>query len=183
MPDAPLRFALFGPESTGKSTLAERLAARFGEPWVPEYVRQFWDDHGGLIVAADLDAIARGQIAAEESAALRARRVLFCDTELLTNVLWADLLFAGHCPAWVRREADVRASRYTLYLLCDTDLAFTPDPQRCFADEAGRTLCRRLWRETLVARGLPFVEIDGDWPQRERKAILAVENALRGRAL
>ena len=33
------RIAIFGAESTGKSTLAEELAAHFGEPCVPEYVR------------------------------------------------------------------------------------------------------------------------------------------------
>jgi nicotinamide riboside kinase len=80
-----LRVAVFGPESTGKTSLAEKLAARFGEPWAPEYVRRFWDEHDGRVTAEDLDAIARGQIAAEEEAAARARPVILCDTELLTN--------------------------------------------------------------------------------------------------
>lgn len=178
MPEAPLRIALFGPESTGKSSLAERLAAHFGEPWAPEYVRGFWDAHAGRIVAGDLDAIARGQIAGEEAAAAKARRVMFSDTELLTNVLWADLLFPGHCPAWVRAEAEVRSRRFALYLLCDTDLAFEPDPQRCFPDEAGRERCRRLWLETLERRKLPFVRIHGDWAQREARAVEAVREVL-----
>ena len=39
----PSRVVLFGAESTGKSTLAERLAARFSAPWAPEYVRESWD--------------------------------------------------------------------------------------------------------------------------------------------
>ena len=73
MPDGPIRIALFGPESTGKSRLAERLALHFGEPWAPEFVRAFWDARAGRIVAADLAEIARGQIAAEEAAAARAR--------------------------------------------------------------------------------------------------------------
>lgn len=178
MPEFPLRIALFGPESTGKSRLAERLAAHFGEPWAPEYVRGFWDARGGRIVAADLDAIARGQVAAEEDAAARARRVMFSDTELLTNVLWADLLFPGQCPAWVRSESEVRARRFALYLWCDTDLAFEPDPQRCFPDEAGRERCRRLWSETLESRQLPFVRIHGDWTRREATAVKAVSDLL-----
>jgi NadR type nicotinamide-nucleotide adenylyltransferase len=178
MSERPLRIALFGPESTGKSSLAERLAAHFGEPWAPEYVRSFWDAHDGRIVAEDLDAIARGQVAGEEATAVKARRVMFSDTELLTNVLWADLLFPGHCPAWVRTEAEVRARRFALYLLCDTDLEFEPDPQRCFPDEAGRERCRRLWLETLESRKLPFVRIHGDWAQREAMAVQAVSGVL-----
>jgi NadR type nicotinamide-nucleotide adenylyltransferase len=175
-----LRVAVFGPESTGKTSLAEKLAARFGEPWAPEYVRRFWDERGGRVTADDLDAIARGQIAAEEDAASRARRVVFCDTELLTNVLWADLLFPQKCPAWVRERAGERARRYAVYLLCGTDIAFEPDPQRCFPDEAGRQMCMRLWRGTLLSRGLPVVEIAGDWPEREARAVAAVEAILSG---
>ena len=177
MPE-PLRIALFGPESTGKSTLAEKLAVRFGEPWSPEFVREFWDTHGGVITAADLDAIARGQIAGEDAAVARAGRAVFCDTELLTCVLWDDLLFPDACPAWVRAEAERRAGGIALWLLCDTDLPWSPDPQRCFPDAAGRTMCRRLWREALASRGLAFVEISGDWAAREARAVAAVESVL-----
>ena len=175
-----LRIAIFGTESTGKTTLAQKLAAHFGEPWAPEFVREFWDSRGGIITAADLDAIARGQIANEERAAARARRVLLCDTELLTCTLWNDLLFPGACPAWVRAEADRRARGYARYLLCDTDLPFVPDPQRCFPDPAGRARCRQLWREKLEERGLAFVEIRGDGAQREAAAIAAVTALLAG---
>lgn len=172
------RIVLFGPESTGKSVLAERLAAHFGEPWAPEYVRTFWDEHAGRVTAADLDAIARGQVVGEDAAASRARRLLFCDTDLLTNVLWADLLFPGGCPDWVRAEAEARSHDYALYLFCDTDLPFAPDPQRCFPDEAGRAMCRRLWLETLEQRGLPWVRIHGDWAERESLAVAAVNEVL-----
>lgn len=172
------RIAIFGTESTGKTTLAQRLAAHFGEPWAPEFVRAFWEERGGRIVAADLDAIARGQVANEERAAAAARRVVFCDTELLTCTLWDDWLFPGACPAWVRDEANRRAHDYALYLLCDADVPFAPDPQRCFPDAASRERARRMWRDALESRGLNFREIRGEWPERERTAIAAVEEVL-----
>ena len=178
MSDAARRIAIFGPESTGKTTLAQRLAGHFGEPWSTEFVREFWDLRDGRIAAADLGTIALGQIGHEEAAAARARRAVFCDTELLTCVLWNDLLFAGQCPEWVRKEADERARGFALYLLCDTDVPFAPDPQRCFPDPAGREMCRRVWREALESRGLPHVVIHGDWPERERQAIEAVARVL-----
>ncbi len=173
----PRRIVLSGTESTGKTQLAQRLAAHFGEPWAAEYAREFWDAHGG-IAAGDLDAIGRGQVANEEAAAVRARRVVFCDTDLITCVLWNDLLFPGYCPPWVRAAADERARGVTLYLLCDADVPWAPDPQRCFPDEAGRERSRRLWREALVSRGLPVAEICGGWAERERAAIAAVEKAV-----
>jgi nicotinamide riboside kinase len=143
-------------------------------------VREYWDLHGGVIAAGDLDTIARGQMSNEDAAAAQASRVMFSDTELLTCVLWNDLLFAGRCPPWVRPAADQRAKAFSLYLLCDTDLPFAPDPQRCFPDAAGREMCRRLWHETLESRRLPYVIIRGDWEERERTALAAVEQLLAG---
>jgi HTH-type transcriptional regulator, transcriptional repressor of NAD biosynthesis genes len=179
MPD-PKRVAIFGTESTGKTSLAERLARHFQEPWSREFAREFWDSHEGRISATDLDAIGKGQIANEEAAAATAKRVVFCDTDLLTCTLWNDALFPGSCPAWVRDQADERAQQFALYLLCDADVPFVADPQRCFPDEESRERARTLWRDALVGRGLPFVEITGDWPERERVAIAAVEELLSG---
>ena len=177
---APLRVALFGPESTGKSQLAESLAAHFNEPWSPEYVREFWDRNSGIVTAADLETIARGQIVNEEEAVARSKRLVFCDTELLTNVLWADLLFPGKCADWVREAADARSREYAIYLLCLTDLPFQPDPQRSFPDEKDRAACMRLWRKTLEDRGLRYVEIAGDGEARFKRACAAVESILNG---
>lgn len=176
----PLRVVLFGAESTGKSTLAERLAARFGAPWSAEYVREYWDAHGGVIGPADLDAIARGQVAGEDAAAARAEadgaRVVLHDTDLLTCTLWDDLLFPGACPAWARPEAERRARATDLYLFCDTDLPWAPDPQRCFPDEAGRAMCRRVFLERLEATGARWARVYGaEFAAREARAAGAVE--------
>jgi NadR type nicotinamide-nucleotide adenylyltransferase len=173
------RIAIFGPESTGKTLLAQQLAEHFNEPWSPEFVREFWELRDGKIAASDLGTIALGQIANEDYAFEQARRVAFCDTELLTCVLWNDLLFPERCPAWVRVEAEQRAKLFDLYLFCDTDLPFVPDPQRCFPDEAGRSMCRQLWEQTLKQRNLPFTEIRGVGTARRDLAVAAVEACLQ----
>lgn len=173
----PLRIVVTGTESTGKTELARQLAAHFGAPWAAEYVRAFWDAHQG-VRAEDLAAIARGQIANEEAAAARAGRVVFFDTDLISCVLWNDLLFPGACPAWVREAAEERSRAVALYLVCEADVPFAPDPQRCFPDEAARVRTAALWRETLRARGVPVVVISGEWAARAELAIAAVERVL-----
>jgi HTH-type transcriptional regulator, transcriptional repressor of NAD biosynthesis genes len=173
------RVVVTGTESTGKTQLTQQLAVHFGEPWSAEHAREYWDTHGG-ITAEDLDALDRSQVANEEQAAARAKRVVFFDTDLITCVLWNDLLFPGACPGWVRVEADRRARRNALYLLCLPDVPYVSDPQRCFPDDAMRTRAGEMWREALVSRDLPFVEIRGSWAERERAAVAAVEKILRG---
>lgn len=176
-----LRFALFGAECSGKSMLAQQLAEYFKEPWAPEFVRAFWDQKNGDIRASDLSAIAQGQIANEAAAVNRARRLVLCDTELITNTLWADLLFPGHCPAWLRAAAERRSHHYALYLLCDADIEFIDDGQRCFPEPAERERACALWRAALVDRHLPFVEIRGAFQARKAQAITAIEHVLKAR--
>lgn len=175
----PLRVVLYGAESTGKSTLAEKLAARFGAPWSAEYVREYWDTHDGVITAASLDAIARGQVSAEDQARDRALAsgspVVLHDTDLLTCTIWDDLLFPGACPEWVRSEAAARVRRTDLFLFCETDLPWAPDPQRCFPDDAGREMCRRVFLEKLEATGVRWARVHGTEAEREMRAVAAIE--------
>ena len=94
-------------------------------------------------------------------------------------MLWSDLLY-GTCPDDIRRGAEKRTKNYALYLLMGVDVPFTADPQRCFPDPADREKAMRVWRGALERRQLPFVEIRGDWAQREQAAIAAVERLLAG---
>ena len=168
------RVALFGTESTGKSALAAALAEHFAGPWAREFVREFWDRREGRIEAGDLATIARGQIVNEETAALAADRLLFCDTDLLMNVRWADDLFPSRCPDWVRQTADERARRYAVYLYCEPDLPWEPDPQRSFQDADQWQASAERCRQMLVSRGLPFVCIRGEGAERISLATDAV---------
>ncbi|MBI2511613.1 MAG: ATP-binding protein [Opitutae bacterium] len=104
--------------------------------------------------------------------------LVVCDTEALTTMLWSDLLY-GTTPDEVRRGAEKRCRNYALYLLLDTDVAWAPDPQRCFPDPEDREKCRRIWHGALERRQLPYVWIRGDWAERERAAIAAMESVLR----
>ena len=171
------RVAIFGPESTGKTMLAERLAARLGAPLVAEYARERWDQQGGVLTLEDMLPVAHEQWRREDAAAAGTGRLIICDTEALTTVLWSDLLY-GTCPDEVRRGAEKRCRDYALYLLLDIDVPFTPDPQRCFPDPADREKCMRIWRGALDRRHLPYELIQGDWAQRERQALAAVGRML-----
>jgi nicotinamide riboside kinase len=169
----PLRIAVYGPESTGKTQLAEKLAAHFGAPLVAEYAREFWDRHG-VITLEDIPGIAREQWRREDEAAAKADRLVISDTEALTTVLWSDLLY-GTCPDDIRRGAEKRAKNYALYLLLDIDVPFAPDPQRCFPDPADREKGMRIWRGALERRQLPHELIQGNWAEREAAAITAIQ--------
>jgi NadR type nicotinamide-nucleotide adenylyltransferase len=168
-----LRISLTGPESAGKSTLAAQLAAHYGTAFVPEYARQYLEANGAAYTLSDLEAIARGQLAAEAAAAPHATQLLFCDTDLLVIKIWAENAF-GTCPTWVL--AELARPRYALTLLLASDLPWAPDPLREHPDPAQRTYFYGLYKAELVQRGWPFAEISGPPAQRFAQACAAVES-------
>jgi nicotinamide riboside kinase len=185
--NAPIRIAVYGPESTGKTELAAKLAAHFCAPLVAEYARELWDQQG-VLTLEDMLPVAREQWRREDAAVAqchvlrdieaKAGRLVICDTDALTTLLWSDLLY-GTSPDELRREVEKRCKNYALYLLLDIDVPFAPDPQRCFPDPADREKCMRIWRGALDRRHLPYELIRGTWAERERTAIAAIEK-LRG---
>ena len=127
------RVCLFGPEATGKSTLARDLAQHYQSVVVPEYARTLLEFQSGACSEADLEPIARGQLASEAALARRTMRVLFCDTDALTTCIWSQILF-GHCSPTL--EALSHRSRYELTLLLDVDVPWVPDESALLARPA-----------------------------------------------
>ena len=61
------KVVVIGPESTGKSTLCQRLAGHYHTLWVPEYAREYLEKNGTQYSYDDLLTIAKGQIGLEEA--------------------------------------------------------------------------------------------------------------------
>ena len=178
------RVVVYGPESTGKTTLAQNLARHFETAWVPEFARGYLDRQNalrspsqeagpGFVVAADIQPIARGQLASEDELARQANRLLICDTDLKVTKVYSEFYFGG-CPDWIKLEAARR--RYDLYLFCDTDTPWVSDSQRDQGSPAQRAHMRELFLREL--EGCPVVMISGGWEARLEKAILATEQLL-----
>lgn len=167
------RVCVFGPESTGKSTLAQNLAEHYGTCHVPEYARTHLELRGGELREADMEHIARGQMASEDAIAFTANRLLICDTDLLTTTIWSDWLY-GRCPDWISAEANRR--RYDLYLVTDVDVPWVEDCVRYLPEERQSFLDRCI--SELKRDGRPFVRLSGSWQQRFDAAVAAVDDML-----
>lgn len=162
------RVCVFGPESTGKSTLAARLAAHYETHVVPEYARTYLEQRGRPPVADDMPLIARGQVASEEALAPHCNRVLIADTDALTTAIWSEVLFGEVAP-----EVAALAGRpYELTIVTDADIPYTPDPIRYLPDRAA-FLERCL--AALEAQRRRYLVVRGDREARLRAAIAAID--------
>lgn len=168
------RVCIYGPESTGKTTLARDLARHYHTVAVEEHARPLLDHNSGRCDADDIPRIARGQMAAENALATQANRVMFCDTDLLTTTIWSDVLF-GSCPQWICDQA--AQQHYDLTLLLDVDVPWADDAQR-FLPHRRREFFERC-EQALREYNRRYAVIRGSWGERFAMARDAVDELLK----
>ena len=160
MAPLPRRICLIGPECTGKTVLGRRLARELGAAYVAEYAREYAEARGNVLSAADVEPIARGQMANEDAAGDAERIVL--DTDLVSTFVYANHYY-GQCPPWIADEAKRR--RADLYLLMDTDIPWQPDTARDSGDDSREDLFD-AFRRTLDELDARWAIVSGEGEER-----------------
>jgi len=167
------RICVTGPESTGKTTLARRLAESLGTEWVPEASRVYAERVARELTSADVEPIAREHIALADAATERVHaregKVLVLDTDLLSTIVYARHYY-GRSSEWLERQE--RARRADLYLLCDVDVPWIPDGIR--DRPVNRDAMFALFRDALAECGARIAVVRGDWEARWEIALRAV---------
>ena len=166
------KFVLTGPESTGKSTLAEALAKHYQTVWVQEYARSYLERLQQPYEKNDLIEIARGQLKLEDKMLKKANKVLICDTDLTVIKIWYQHRY-GKVHPFIMDNLNKR--HYDLYLLPDVDLPWKYDPQR--EHPHLREYFFSLYEKELRTRGIEYVILKGPVEQRFANAVNAIEAA------
>jgi len=168
----PKRILILGPESTGKSTLAEKLAEHYSEPWVPEVAREYLEQLDRPYGYDDLLQIGRQQMQLEDEMAAGAKNHLFCDTDLRVIQVWSQHRF-GKVDPWVLEEITRRT--YDLILLCAPDLPWQEDPLREHPELEMRQQFFDVYQQLAQASRFPWALISGDTAERLSTAIQEVD--------
>jgi HTH-type transcriptional repressor of NAD biosynthesis genes len=169
------RIVLTGPESTGKTRLAGKLAEYYKTICAEEYARKFWPRLKGRKLAyEDITVIAEGQLDNEEQASLKANKVLVCDTDLIATEVWSEIYFKK-CPEWISKASHER--QYDLYLLMDIDIPWEDDGTREFPHLREQHF--NMIKEELERRSQPYVIISGNFQDRFEKAVKAIDGVFK----
>lgn len=174
MIDGVAIICLHGPESSGKSTLSERLVAHYQCPLVPEYGRIYCEAHGNDISMAEMIHIGQGHdnFVRETAASPQARAagLVISDTDALVTSIWSLMMFGRKAP-WFREFNNYA----DLYLNMADDLPFVPDGQRVYEHKADRAKFFELSEQELVERGVNWVRIAGTGDARFAAAVTAID--------
>ena len=125
------KIAILGPESTGKTVLAESLAKHYNSLWVPEYAREYIEQLNRPYTYDDVCCIAQKQIEQENYSVSRAlsekAKYVFFDTDLIITKVWFEHLYK-QVPEFVTEH--LKNGFFDYYLLCSPDLPWEPDAVR-----------------------------------------------------
>jgi len=167
-----MKVCFHGAESTGKSTLAAKLAEEWECPLVPEYGRLHAETEGIRFTMADLLEIAREQDRRGRAAEERSAPVVLLDTDPLMTAAWAHMLF-GEVP-----EELLSYDKADLYLLFAPDVPWEYDGTRFFGLHEARAEFAEVAEKLLKDAGVNYRTISGDWKAREIQARTAIAEAL-----
>ena len=173
-----LRVVVFGPESTGKTTLCKDLAAHYNTLWVPVFARDFlqkkWDTTQEVCTLEDLLTISQGQMDLENEALKNANKILFCDTNVLVTQIWSETHFEGYCDPKIL--AAVKQVHYDLYLLTGIDIPWEADDLRDHPNDRARML--EYFKIKLKEQKIAYKHIKGDRKNRIKQATTAIDSII-----
>ena len=172
---AVYKVVFLGAESTGKSTLAARMAQEYKTQFVPEFGREVWENKQGKLELEDYVLIAKRHRQLEDTAILEAQQYLFVDTNAITTMFLGYAYQGRGLPELtaLAREAE---TRYHHVFLCSDDIPFAQDGWR--DDSVWRSRAQGMVRYDLAVRGIGYTELYGSLEARVStvKRILATKN-------
>jgi len=170
-----IKICLFGPESSGKSTLSQKLSQHYNAPLVPEYAREYlqdlWDKEQKICRPKDILPIAAGQMVLENKAVQKAEKLVICDTDLLTTKVYSEAYYQGWCPDILTQIA--LENQYDLYILTYIDTPFTQDDLRDRPEQ--REEMFTIFKNALEQYKRPYILVKGDVATRMKTAIAAIK--------
>ncbi|HMV44208.1 MAG TPA: AAA family ATPase, partial [Leptospiraceae bacterium] len=167
------RIVIYGPESTGKTTLARTLAEYYKTEWVPEFAREYLENKNSPVELSDIPIIAEGQIRTEDELAKKANRILICDTDILVTKVYSEHYY-NTCPEWIKEGAYNR--KYALHLLTNNDIPWVADILRDRGDR--REEMFELFKTELEKANKSYKLISGNYKERFDTAVQIIDELL-----
>ncbi|WP_405200307.1 AAA family ATPase [Christiangramia sp. LLG6405-1] len=178
-PSSCLKIVLFGPESSGKTTLSEDLSKYYSEPLVPEFMRKYlqkvWDLEHRVCEPQDILPIARGQMELENEKSGQADRLLICDTDLLEIKVYSEAYYDNFVDPQLLKHA--LNNEYALYFLTYIDVPWTPDDLRDKPHDREGMFQR--FQQTLDEYQKPYMILKGDRQTRLNSAVKKIDQLLK----
>lgn len=161
------KIVITGPESSGKTTLAETLSLYYKAPKVNEFAVEYLTNINRKYQYSDLLKIAKGQIINEDQKIIsNTSNLLICDTDLITIKIWSKVRF-NKVSRWIMNT--IRNRKYDHYFLCYPDIPWEYNKFRENPDD--REWLFGLYEKEMKKYKKQFTIIRGSKANRTQQAI------------
>ena len=171
-----LKIVLYGPECTGKTTLAKLLANHYKSEWVPEFAREYlqkkWNKFQKVCTKKDLPVIVSEQLKIEKKKISKAKKYLFCDTNILVTRIWSETHFNGYCDPEIIKLSEQLS--YDYYLLTSIDVPWKKDDLRDRPYDREKMFS--YFKDVLDNNNKPYSIIKGSIEERLTDSIKIINN-------
>ena len=170
------KIAIIGTESTGKTTLTEKLGKTFNTNFVHETAREIIEQTEECTYN-DLEKIAALQAETIIRKMDGSNKLLFVDTDLNITKSYSRFLFRKELivDEWIEN-----VNKFDLYLYLESDSPFVQDGTRLNEEE--RNKLDKSHKEQFKRAGISFISIKGNWDERFNKACTIIENHFKIKA-
>lgn len=168
--ESVLKVCFNGPESTGKTAMAIKMAEKYKTEFVPEVAREFITTNN--FNREDIIMIGRAQTERIFEKARKANKILFCDTDLITTQIYSRHYLKVVPPILYELEKMVE---FDLYFLFDIDVPWVNDGLRDLGTQKQREDMYALFKSELDRRGVHYVIVHGDWEAREKIVVSSLQ--------
>lgn len=155
------KICFYGPESTGKSTMAIKMAEHFNTLFVPEVARELITSNEFTV--EDIIRIGHAQTDRIREKVKSANKILFCDTDVITTEIYSNHYLGVIPPILFDLEKVVK---YDYYFLFNTDTPWVADHMRDLGEK--RLEMYTIFKEALDERNIPYIVVQGNYEEREK---------------
>lgn len=166
------KIAITGPESSGKTSLAEKLSKHLGFELVPDYSRIYFEKIPINNNEDSILEIARNQIKLERELSAENKSIL-CDTDLINIKIWLSY-YDYKLPDFI--DQHIQQKPYNFSLLLYPNVLWVNDGLR--SNEFNRLELFNRFESELRHYGIPYFVINELGEERNEQAIEAVEHFL-----
>jgi HTH-type transcriptional repressor of NAD biosynthesis genes len=166
------KICFYGAESTGKSTMAKKMAELYQTEFVPEVAREIITSNDFTV--DDIIKIGHAQTQRVMDKTKTANKLLFCDTDLITTEIYSQIYLKEVPPVLYELEKQIQ---YDLYFLFDIDVKWVEDGLRDLGDQ--REVMFKKFKYELDKRSIDYILVSGNYEQREQNIVEKLNDLIK----
>ena len=159
------KLCFIGPESTGKSTIAKKLANEFKTVYIPEYAEAIIKKQNAFF-EHNVKEVAWAQVRSEKALERMVNKFMLCDSDIITTMVWSEELFS---KVEFELFEIAKSQKYDLTFLFYPDNPWIADVHRNLessSDEFRLKMFNKM-ENYLIQYNRPYQVIKGSFAEKE----------------